>query len=282
MSKKKFPQIVFTIFVISIGIIPIASRDDDYHLIINGVQRSAICLVQMIAQENHLVVFYNFTEKHRINETLYFTCELHLKNENYTASATSKKKSKEKVAATAYNQTSFAKPKNITDRTCKISIHIRSDLSVLYEYATFLNTTLAISERQTAVSPAKFEVTIGLDGKSASATGHKKSTIKQTAATELIEALNRGNVINALVRRYNAPKYQQMNSVDRLNKIIGTSGEGPAVYTVQEQPDNNNGRRYKVNVLAENAEAFGFGNTLDEANEDGAKQILKMLDFIVL
>lgn len=286
MSRIAFAQIVLVLFAISNGIISTtASHGDHFHVIIHGIERSAICLVQMIAQRNKINVVYNLTDEHRINDTSYFifTYDIHLGNETYNASATSKKKSKEKVAATAFNQTSFTHPANITDRTCKIPLHPRTDLSVLHEYATLLSTRLAISERQVAVIPPKFEITIGLNGKSASATGLKKSTTKQTAATQLMEALNRERVINDLVRRYNTTKYQGMNSVDRLEKIILTSSEDPAEYIVTEEPNTQNGNRYKVHVLAhKGAETFGFGKTLDEAKEDGAKNILKIFDFIVL
>lgn len=281
MTHFAFVQLVAIALAFSTGIIPIRADGDDFHITINGGRRSAVCLIELLAHHNKINAEYNFTGMAPVNHTIHFTFDLRLGAENYTATATSKKKAKEAVAATAYNTTAYSKP-DIKAKTCMIAATQRTDLSVLYEYATILNTTLAIEDEQVSVSPAKFQIRLALDGKSATVQGHKKATIKQEAAAQLLTALGRDRVRGAMLQRYNAPKYHRMSSVERLNKIVFATQTDEARYSVIEQPNNSNGRRYKVNVWAQNVETTGVGETLEKAHEDGAKNVLEHLNFTVL
>lgn len=281
MAQLALAHLVLIVLTFSTGIVSTIAEGNDLHPTINDGRRSSVCLIEMVAHKNKIQAEYNFKGMTPTNKTITFTYDLILGNENYTGAATSKKKAKEAVAGTAYEKTHYEKPE-IKGRMCIIAANLRTDLSVLYEYATILNTTLAIQDKQIAVTPPKFEITLALDGKSTTVTGFKKATIKQQAAAQLLAGLGREHVMHAMVMRYNAPKYHQMSSTERLNKIVFATQNEDAKYSVVEEPNNNNGRRYKVNVWAQNVETTGVGETLEKANEDGAKNVLEHLHLTVL
>lgn len=281
MAQLALVQMLVIICLASSGMISVA-HGDNYFVTIDDIVRSPVCVIELLAQKLKIEAKFNFTGETTTNKTKYFNYSLKFGTDNpYDAFDVSKKKAKNKVAALALNATKYEHPQ-LNNRTCIVPSLSRTDVSILYEYATVLDTTLVVEEAHISIQPPTFEVTLRLNGKSATATGFNKKKVKKEAATKLIAALNREEVLKGLTRRYNAPKYQNMNPVERLNKILFTNDADPAIYTIAEQPNSSNGHRFKVNLNADDVETVGTGETLEKAYTDGATRALQSMDFTVL
>lgn len=284
--KMKFVQILLLFFLTFVVLVNI-SKGEDFGLEINETKRSAVCLIHNLANFKNIHAIFEQTNKTNIDGLDHFTYKLILGNETYSARATSIQITKDKVSREAYSLTKYPKP-TLKKRECVIDTTKRTDLSILYEYATYINQTVAIDEKHTSQMPSTYEIALNLNGKQASATGHGKQKVKQEAAKSLIEKFGRDNVINALVRKYDLPRYHRMNPIERLSKIVKINGSNDVVdYSIVSELDNTDASGKKIREVIVDAEVRNFvnrgkGATLGEAKKDAAKGILKLMNFAVV
>lgn len=280
--KMKFVQILL-LFSLTL----IISKGEDFGLELNGTKRSAVCLIYNLANFNNISAVFEQTNKTNINGTDHFTYKLTLGNETYNTRATSIQITKDKVSREAYSLTKYPKPP-LKKRECVIVTTIRSDMSILHEYATYINQTVVIDEKHISQTPSTYEITLTLNGKQSSATGHGKQKVKQEAAKLLMEKFGRENVIEMLVRKYDLPRYHRMNPIERLSKIVKVNGSNDVVeYSIIsdiDKTDANGKKNHEVIVEAEFRIYVnrGKGATLDEAKKDAVKGILKLMKFIAV
>lgn len=276
------------LFVVFVSILFVASEatSTNSDFIEDGVRRSAVCLIERVAVFNNVTAVFELTNKTKIDGMDHFIYKLTVGTELYNASATSAKKTKEKCAREAYALTKYKKPP-LKERTCVIgTIQVKSNLSILFEYATYLNQTLQIDEKHINQSPNMYEITISLNGKQASATGHSKKRTKQEAAQRVLDLFGKSNVIHALVWKFNETRYHGADPTERLAKIVKAWGLNEEVkYTVNEadRVDSNGNRIHEFTVEAEARDdiASESGITPGEAKNNAAKQILKNMGFTV-
>lgn len=261
--------------------------EDDSYLTINGTRRSGVCLIENVAAFNKIDADFELINKTKIDGMDHFRYKLTLGTEVYNSSATSKKGSKEKVSRQAYALTKYNKPP-LDDRTCIIqTAHIKSNLSILHEYATSINQSLQVDEKQINRSPSEYEIVLQLNGKRATEIGHGKQKVKQRAAHHLIELLGKQNVFAALIGKYNATRYHGMQPVQRLQKIVSTiTFDEDVQYTEVDSLDKVNELGHRVREIIVEAEfkdvvARGTGTTFKEAKNDAAANILKQKGFAV-
>lgn len=265
----------------------IISKGADIGLEQNGTKRSAVCLIHNLANFNHINAVFEQTNKTNINGMDHFTYKLTLGNEMYSARATSIQITKDKVSKEAYSLTKYPKP-TLKKRECVIDTTIRTDSSILYEYAVYINQTVVIDVKHISQRPSTYEITLTLNGKQASATGHGKQKVKQEAAKSLIEQFGREIVITALERKYDLPCYHRMNPIQRLDKIVKVSGSNDMVeYSVISETDQTDAsgkktREVIVEAAFKSIENRGSGATLNEAKRDAAKGVLKLMNFAVV
>lgn len=265
----------------------IISKGEDFGLEINGTKRSAVCLINNLATFNNINAVYEQTNKTTIDGMYHFTYKLTLGNETYSARATSIQITKDKVSREAYSLTKYPKP-SLKKRVCIIDTKRRTDTSILYEYATYTNHTVVTDKKHISQRPSTYEITLTLNGKQASATGHGKQKVKEKAAKLLIDKFGRENFINELTRKYDLPRYHRKNPIERLNKIVKVDGSNDFVeYSIIEETDKNNAMGKNVHEVIVDAEYRNYvnrgkGATLEEAKKDAAKGILKLMHFVVV
>lgn len=277
----RFVQL-FLLFSLTLIISKGDSPIEDFGVEISGTKRSAVCLIYNLANFNHINAVFE-----QIDAMNQFSYKLTLGNETYNATAKSIQITKDKAAREAYSLTKYPKS-SLKKRICLIDTTRRTDTSILYEYATFINQTVATDEKHISQRPSTYEITLTLNGKQASATGHGKQKVKHEAAKLLIEKFGREIVINELTRKYDLPRYHRMNPVERLNKIVKVEESNDFVeYSIVDETDKRDASGKNVHEVIVDAEFKNYvnrgkGATLGEAKKDAAKGILKLMHFVVV
>lgn len=248
------------------------------------IKRSAVCLIQRVAQHNHITAKFEKVHSEQNNDTTHVECELDLGDEHYFSNATSLAKAKEKVARQAYALTKYTKPP-LENRTCAVNGPGKKiDISLLEEYAHVIHKHILYTEGHRS-SNGTFEISASLDGKTASGIGYKKKLAKRVAATNLLQIIGRITVIDSLIAKYNQTKYHKMEPTLRLRKIarvIDPTGDG--IYTkknevLERQEGKGQVKRITVDVIANDYVAAGTGNTFEEAKRSAAANLLRSMDF---
>lgn len=122
-----------------------------------GIERSAVCLIQRIAQYNHIDATYTKVSFEQRNGTIHSECKLLLGTEEYTSNSTSFPNAKEKVARQAYTKTRYQRPE-IRNRTCLNHTPTnKSDISILEEYANAIDATVVSYEEIQQNSKCTFQ-----------------------------------------------------------------------------------------------------------------------------
>lgn len=268
---------VIITLIIQANIIFAEANGNDSNLEPVDSNRSAVCLITMLAKIDKIAAVYTLSEKKVENKFVY---NLTLGTEPYNGSGLSKKKAEENTARTAYENTKYTKPK-LKARTCIISPPVKNDISILHEYAAHINQIINIDEKQISINPKEYEIVIGVNGKTASASSFSKRKAMQEAATRLVDIIGRENLITSLILKYNATVYHEMNPVERLRKINNAGGFDDVKYISTQESNQGNQRRFVVNVVAKNIESTGVGETMEKAKQDGAAKILKNMNFTV-
>lgn len=269
--KAIFISVAFTVVV----------STADYQLI-GGIKRSAVCLIQRIANHNHITAKYEKISQVQKNGTTSIRCKLDLGTEEYMANSTSLSMAKEKVSRQAYALTKYQKPPLTNNRTCIIhQPNEKSDISLLEEYGQSIQKHVIYSEKARHQN-GTFECDVTLDGKSASGVGVNKKSAKTDAATHLLNAIGRSTVVNALTAKYNQPRYHSMDPVERLRKILRvTALNGDGIYKKINEVSEGSGKRFVAQVITSDVMANGSGATYEEACSNAAVNVLKNMNFIV-
>lgn len=251
-----------------------------------GVKRSAICLVQRVAQHNHINATYTKLHFEHRNATTHVEAKLQLGTEEYISNSTSYSKAKERAARQAYAKTKYTKPP-IRNRTCLIEAPtVKSDISLLEEYADAIGGAVTYEEKPP--NNTWFGYELSLNGQRASAiSGIKKKEAKKLAAMRLIETIGRSQIIDTLTSKFNQTKYHGMDPVQRLRKIVQVNDlTGDAVYSVfKEVSERKAGKTVKKFVVQVDAKGYvtaGEGYTFEEAKTNAAVAMLQFLKFVVV
>lgn len=256
------------------------SSTDDYQ-VIEGIKRSAVCLVERIAKHNHITAKYEKIQEQRNGATL-IRCKLDLGTEAYTANSTSLSKAKEKVSRQAYALTKYEKP-SLGNRTCIIHHpSAKSDISLLEEYAQSIRAHVLYSEKPRHPN-GTFECDVTLDGKSGSGIGASKKSAKTAAATHLLSVIGRAKVTDTLTAKYNQPGYHNMEPTTRLRKIIRvTELNGDVHCTKTREVTERSVKRIIVQMdTSTNGKSSGSGVTFEEACSNAAINLLRHMNFNV-
>lgn len=274
-STKMF-QLKLIFISIAFAFTFVASSGD--FQLIDGVKRSAVCLIQRIASHNHITAKYEKVNQLQKNTTTLIKCKLELGTEVYMVNSTSLSKAKEKVSREAYALTKYQKP-SLGNRTCIVhQPSVKSDISLLEEYAQSIRKHVLYSEKARHTNHT-FGCDVTLDGKAASGIGLSKKLAKTAAATHLVDAIGRANVVNALTAKYNQPQYHGMAPMERLRKIIGvTDLNGDAVYS---KVSGGSGKPIHVRITTSDTVANGSGATYEEACSNAAAHVLEHMRFTV-
>lgn len=248
------------------------------------IKRSGICLIERVAAFNKISATFDMTNHTNINGVEHFIYKLELGAELYNSSGTSKQKSKEKVAREAYALTKYQKP-NLRNRTCAVdSPLVKSNLSILHEYAQYLNQTMDIDEKHISQKPNVYEITLRLNGKKISVTSHSKKDAKNEAAGKLFALLGGDGLVRTLIMRFNEPRYHDMSPMQRLQKIVKANDLSADVqYTIQQELDRNeNGQtvhEVRLEGVYKNYIGTGIANNVATAKNMAAEEILKSMGF---
>lgn len=251
------------------------------------IKRSAVCLVERVAVQNHVTAKY---EKVHLDEqkNRKITCKLVLGTEEYTGNSTSKSlaKAKEKVARQAYALTKYTKPP-IENQTCIVPPPtVKSDISLLEEYGHVVGNHMMYSEVHHSFN-GSFEYVAMLGDKSASGLGYRKKTAKTAAATNLVETIGRSKVVGALRAKYNDRKYHNMDPKLRLRKILHITdlSDNPEYTKEDEHFEQVDGKGQVKRIIAQVATsdyiAAGSGTTFEEASSKAAANLLITMNYTV-
>lgn len=257
----------------SIALTLIASTTD--YEIVEGIKRSAVCLIQRVANHNHITAKFQKVSQEQKNGTTSIRCKLDLGTEEYATNSTSLAMVKEKVSRQAYALTKYQKPP-LGNRTCIVHRpEAKSDVSLLEEYAQLNHGHVVYSEKPRHQN-GTFECDAALDGKSGSGIGHNKQLAKTAAATQVLNAIGRTKVINSLTAKYNQPRYHNMEPTKRLRKIVRvTELNGDGIYTKENEVSEGAGKRIVAQVKTADAVAAGSGATYEEACSNAAANLLR-------
>lgn len=257
----------------SIALTLVASATD--YQIVEGIKRSAVCLVERIATHNHVAAKFEKVGQEQKNGSTLIRCKLELGTEEYSANSTSMPMAKEKVSRQAYALTKYQKPP-LGNRTCIVHRPTaKSDISLLEEYAQSIHSHVSYAEKPRN-SNGTFECDASLNGKTGSDIGHSKKMAKTAAATKLLDAIGRTSVISALTAKYNNPKYHNVEPTIRLRKIIRvTELNGDGIYTKLKEVSEGVGTRIVAQVETRDAMATGSGATNEEAYSNAAANLLR-------
>lgn len=252
--------------------------ETDYE-IVEGIKRSAVCLVERIARHNHINAKFQKVSLEQKNGTTFIKCKLELGTEEYAANSTSWPKSKEKVSRQAYAKTTKYQKPPLGNRTCIVhQPNTKSDISLLEEYAQSIRSHVFYSEKPRHQN-SSFECDATLNDKSGSGIGHTKQLAKTAAATQLLNVIGRADVIRALTMKYNQPQYHNMEPTKRLRKIIRvTELNGDGVYTEMKEKA---GKPIVAEVRTSDAVTRGSGSTFEEARSEAAANLLRNMHFDV-
>lgn len=243
--------------------------------IVEGIKRSAVCLIQRVATHNHVTAKYDKVSQEQKNGTTLIRCKLELGTEEYAANSTSLAKAKEKVSRQAYALTKYQKPP-LGNRTCIVHHPTaKSDISLLEEYAQFIHSHVLYAEKPRNPN-GTFESGATLNEKSGSGIGNSKKLAKTAAATKLLDVIGRKKVTDALTGKYNKPEYHNVDPTIRLRKIVCvTELNGDAIYTKQKEVTEAAGKRIVAQVETSDAMATGSGATYEEACSNAAANLLR-------
>lgn len=270
------------LILISIAIaFTFAVSTDDYQLV-DGTKRSAVCLIERIASHNHITAKYEKINQEQKNGTTLIRCKLDLGTEEYRANSTSLSKAKEKVSREAYALTKYQKP-SIGNRTCIVhQPSVKSDISLLEEYAQSIRAHVFFSEKARH-SNGSFECDVTLDGKSVWGIGLSKKLAKTAAATHLLSTIGRTKVIDALTAKYNQSGYHNMEPISRLRKIARvTELNGDVNCMKKNEVLERSGKRIYAEInTSDNRKARGAAATFEEACSNAAVDILGNMQFTV-
>lgn len=272
MAKMFQVKLIF----FSVALTLVASTTD--FEIVEGIKRSAVCLIERVANHNHVAAKFQKTRPEQKNGTTLIRCKLDLGTEEYAANSTSLAMAKEKVSRQAYALTKYQKPP-LGNRTCIVHLPTaKSDISLLEEYAHSIHGHVLYSEKPRHQN-GTFECDVTLNEKSGSGIGQNKQLAKTAAATQLLNAIGRAKVINSLTAKYNQPRYHAMEPTKRLRKIIGiTELNGDGIYTKENEVSEGASKRIVAQVKTNgyiNAMAAGSGATYEEACSNAAANLLR-------
>lgn len=278
----KIKPIIFWLCVAQFSWIVVSSVDpSDVEL---DTKRNAVCLIERVAQHNNITAVYTQVSNTTDGNFVHLKYKLQLGNEAYEDTSTTVKKAKEKCARQAYAKTKYEKPA-LKNRTCLVeNTPVRTNVMVLYEYATLLGENVGVDEKHIGRNPNAYEITLSLHGKTASAngTGIKKSAIKEQAATRLLDGFGRQNVVNALMQKFNGTAYHRMNPIERLRKVVNAANDLKGVrFTVQREFEENGVKKVAVQASALIHETIGRATTEIEAKKLAAAEILRLSGFVV-
>lgn len=276
----------FKLFCFALGILVSVCGGTETDFDSVGIKRSAVCLIERVAQHNNLTVHYEKVNlQHHKNGTTHTKCKLELGTEQYTANSTSYAKAKEKVAREAYALTKYSKPP-IGNKTCLVHTEqTKSDISLLQEYARAIGKEVRFNELPQNGQQG-FEIEVSLDDKKASGKDAKKKGAKALAAKNLIDKINRIKIIDQLALKYNRTEFHGMNPVLRLRKIarITEHQVGDAEYTKMSEVLEPKTRKIKSVVVQVQAHGYvttGTGPTYQAASLSAATNLLRTMHFTV-
>lgn len=248
-------------------------------------KRSPVCLINHLAQKNHIPYKYELIKdapKSDINSSTtlkphYYECCLQLGTETYSASATTQAKAKEKVSREAYDRTDYPRP-TLKERTCVESAS-RTIVAVLYEFALINRTEIRRNETELPGKPPRFRVELTMNELSATGEGRSKKAAKNEAAAKLLTKLDKEHVLHEITKKFNDAKYIEMRPVERLNRILSARAEPLAKYTLKEEISDIEGIMYLSQVETYSGDAIGTGRSLDASRDDAANNLLQIMGF---
>lgn len=272
-------QIKLIVFLIALT--TVASKTE--FQIVEGVKRSAVCLIERVAVRNRInATFQKIHQEQKNGETL-IGCRLELGTEEYHANSTSMPMAKEKVSRQAYALTKYEKP-SLRNRTCIVhqpTSTVKSDITLLEEYAQSIHSHVLYSEKPRHQN-GTFQSEATLNGEFGSGIEPSKQMAKTAAATALLNTIGKKQVITALRAKYNQPRYHNMEPTKRLRKIIRvTELNGDGIYTMQNEVSEGTGKRIVAQVEISDTMAAGSGATFEEACSNAAANLLRSMQFNV-
>lgn len=281
MNRKKFANCLPLAFVLAefCFIINAASVDSRSSYVRLFEHRSAVCLINQLAQHNKITAQFELEETPNTNQTHYMY-QLELGEEKYHASSTTKSKTKEKVSREAYTKTRYEKPK-LKERTCINNERApKSNVSLIYEYAIEKNKTVTVDVSHINLWPNTFQADIELDNYKASAIGSNKSEAKESAAIMLVNKIGRAEILRSLEVKYNSARYMVMEPVERLRLLLWSRGENPLSFVMlQEISHGDRTSTYVMKVDVPYLDAVGSGATTAIAQNAAANNALRLLNF---
>lgn len=250
--------------------------------------RSPVCLIHQLAQKNNITLEYellNYTPSTQMPidgaattpKPSSHAYRLHLGNEIYRASASTKSKAKDKVSREAYDKTKYIKPK-LKDRTCAENA-TRTIVSILYEFAAVNGSHILDKQTQIGVNPPKFRVDLTLNQTTAFGEGYNKRVAKKEAAAKLVTIFGKDYVLHEITKKFNDDKYIALGPVERLNRILYTRAEPSAEYQLNDEVSDTGGITYLSHVGTDTGESIGSGRTLEASREDAANHLMKSYGF---
>lgn len=250
--------------------------------------RSAVCLINQLAQKNNITAKYNYIALARQGEGApatprpqSFEYQLTLGDESYTKTASDKRNAKEGVSREAYDKTRYPKP-HLKDRTC-VENALRSNVSLLYEYATTQHKGILDKVIHESTLPNKFRVELKLDDKEGIDTGFSIKQAKAKAAEKLIAMIGREHILSEITKKFNDPEFFEMKNAERLQRILYARGESEPKFELDAEMQSSDGRttNYVYTASGSTMVTSGSGNSEEDAREDAARNYLKSLGFEV-
>lgn len=251
--------------------------------------RSAVCLVNQVAQKNNVTAKFSCTDhtpttqpSQVLSNAPYqssYECRLALGRETYHGSASTKKNAKEKISREAYDQTRYTKPR-LKERTC-VEMIIRTNVSLIYEYASVKGKMIFDRVEHLSTVPNKFRVDLRFENKNASGEGYSIKEAKNIAAERLIIIIGRDHVLEEITNKFKDPKYNSKTNVEKLTMILAARGEPEPIIKLDDEMQDATGigSTYICKVYSNDAIYSGTGLTLEAAREDAAGNYLRGLHF---
>lgn len=281
VADKMF-QIKIVYFAVCVTLAVCIKDFDTY----NGIKKSAVCLIQRIAQHHDVIAEYHIERFERKGNITDVACRLNLGKEVYNANSTSLLKANEVAARKAFAETRLKKYA-IENITCDVyGPGKKSDADLLEEYADYLEEDITYNE-DTQFTNGTYKYTASLNGTSASGYGCSRKFTKQEAAAQLMQTIGRLHVVDALTMQYNDSQYHDMEPMKRLRKIVRiTDPTAEVVYINKDEKFETQEEKIKLTriialAMAIDYVASGEGNDFYEAKREAAATLLRNMDFTV-
>lgn len=255
--------------------------------IYDGVKKSAVCLVQRIAQYHDVIAEYHIIKFEMNENTTEVESELKLGTEKFTANSTSLFKANELVARKALAATTLSKS-SLENITCDVyGPDKKNDVDLLQDYADLLDEAISFHE-DIQFTNGTYKYTASLNGTSAIGYGCSRRFTRKEAASQLMQNIGRLHVIEALTMQYNQTKYHDMEPIKRLRKIVHiTEPSCDVVYIKKDEKfETQEEKVQRVTRIVAEAMAIdyvqaGEGNNYYEAKREAAANLLRNMKFVV-